>query len=70
MSKEWTVVGTNALESWEPENAVSDPKEKARIRWEKRHKAFIWGMDINRMETQKPKKNHKKEDEDDDAGTD
>lgn len=67
MSKKWTVIGTNALESWEPENTVSDPKEKARIRWEKRHKAFKWGMNVRQMKPQKLKKNHRKED---DAGID
>lgn len=62
MSKEWKLVGTSALDQWLPETEVIDPKEKARIRWNRRKKAFKWKMKIDRMATTKPpKKNIQKE---------
>lgn len=64
MSSKWTLIGTNALETWNPENTVTDPKEKARLRYERRKKAFKWGMHIDRMKVKKPKKKFKKEEKD------
>ena len=64
MSSKWTLIGTNALETWNPENAIKDPKEKARLRYERKKKAFKWGMYIDRMKVEKPKKNFKKEEKD------
>ena len=54
MSKEWNVLGSDSLEN---------PKEKARLKWQKRHKLFKQTMELKRMKTEKGKK-HYKEDSD------
>ena len=59
MSKKWTIIATNALESWEPEYTVSDPVKKRNLYWEKRYKSFKTGMRIEKMKFQKPKKVNK-----------
>ena len=64
MSSKWTLIGTNALETWNPENVATDPKEKARLRYERKKKTFKWGIYIDRMKVEKPKKNFKKEEKD------
>ena len=61
MSKKWTLIGTSALEQWLPEAEEIDPKEKARLRWNRRKKAFKWKMKIDRMATIKPKRNIQKD---------
>lgn len=61
MSSKWTKVATNALEEWNPENIAEDPKEKARLRWERKKKNFKWGMKVSEMKPEKPKKNYKKD---------
>ena len=40
MSSKWTKVGTNALENWNPEYNIQDPKEKVKIRFERERKSF------------------------------
>lgn len=61
MSSKWTKVATNALEEWNPEKIAEDPKEKARLRWERKKKNFKWGMKVSEMKFEKPKKNYKKD---------
>ncbi len=63
MSSKWAVVGSSDLTNWLPENTTSDLKEKARVRWNRRKKAFNFGMKVKRMKTEKPKKNYKKDEE-------
>lgn len=56
MSNKWTIIGTNALESWNPEYNIKDPKEKAKIHSKRKYKFFKNGMKINKMQIIKPKK--------------
>ena len=56
MSSKWTKIGTNALESWNPEYNIKDLKEREKIRSERERKSFKNWMKINKMKIQKPKK--------------
>lgn len=65
MSAKWKVIGTNALEAYNPEYTIADPKEKAKAHYQRQHKAFEWGMKIERMKVNKAKRSYKKEDMED-----
>lgn len=65
MSKKWTLMSSNALELWNPEHITSDPKEREKIYWERKRKAFRIGLKIDTMKVEKPKKKIKNNHEDD-----
>ena len=62
MSKKWKTVATNALESFNLEYIMEDPKEKEKIRQKRRMEAFKLGMKIDRMKIEKTKRHYEKDD--------
>ena len=58
MSKIWTEVGNNSIEQY---SFIADPKEKLKKKKEIERRSFKYGLKIERMKINKPKKNSKKE---------
>lgn len=62
MSTKWKLIGTNALEAYNPEYVIVDPKERKKVHSKRQWKAFKQGMVVDRMKVNKTKRTYKKED--------
>lgn len=67
MSKKthWKLFSTNALESYNPANIASTKEERDSLKRKQRLNSFKWGLELEAMELNKPKRKYSKEETED-----
>ena len=59
---EWTFIGSNALENWNPKYSASSTEERKKINQKQKWSSFKEVMAIDRMPIVKEKRHYQKED--------